>query len=112
MASGDTPAVSKQELRQQIWTTLLEALAKCQATIELVERLDGGTNELLGEWEELDKAYAHMHNVRRWVGRNWISQQARSRQPDPVHTTVMTREQLAQRFRELQAEQGREEPKR
>lgn len=67
------------DLREQIWKTLLASLAQCQETIDLVELLDGGSDSLLAEWEELDKAYEHMHNVKRWIGRAWFSQEARQR---------------------------------
>lgn len=64
--------MNEERLRQEFWRALLATLEKCQRTIDLLERLDAGSNRYLGEWEELDSAFAHMHNVRRWVGRSWI----------------------------------------
>ena len=61
----------KDELRAAIWRALLQMQQDCLRTIDLIEQLDAGTNDLLAEWEEMDRAYDHIHNVRRWVGRAW-----------------------------------------
>lgn len=63
--------MSEDELQSAIWDALLEAMDKCQKVINLLEELDGGSHQLDAEWQELDEAFAHMHNVRRWIGRNW-----------------------------------------
>lgn len=61
--------MNEEELSARFWQSLLAALDACQLTIDLLDALDAGTNNYLAEWEELDGAFAHMHNVKRWVGR-------------------------------------------
>jgi hypothetical protein len=94
--------MGQEGLRLRIWRTLLEALEKCQDTIDLLEQLEGDPNEYIAEWEELDDAYAHMHNVRRWIGRSWPIVQRQGIDPGtPPAERVLTRQETQAALNEI-----------
>lgn len=103
--------LSEERLRQEFWRALLVTLERCQRAIDLLERLDAGSNQYIGEWEELDSAFAHMHNVRRWIGRAWITGQGTEppEVPRPGDTAIIRRGPQQRRVDRREAQRGENE---
>jgi hypothetical protein len=95
---------SRDELRAAVWKALLEALDKCQEAIDQLEKLDAGRDELIAEWQELDQAFAHLHNVKRWVGREWgMGQEPKQSAPTPpTETMVLSAEEARNLLKQMQ----------